>query len=246
VRAESGPHPSWMRRRGAATAAALALTVLVSGCGFVNALAHPATTADVGSGPAPGSAPASASPSPVIAAAADLAGSLDGRPASLRVAVAGAKTGVPPELPPAACRLAPDATEYAAVSVIFTSRSLPTKQTGVSSNLRLDLSVAGTNGLGVIAIDGPATPCADTSGLSATTTLQTEDLADEHQTVTVYVVARTSRDTPDPLRGVTLQLSNPRHHPDDIDSRAWTWNLSQVTTGSTCPADPNSLCVSMG
>jgi hypothetical protein len=222
VRAEPGPHPSWIRRRGATAAAALALTVLVSGCGFVNALAHPATTADVGSGPAPANAPASASPSPVIAAAADLAGSLDGRPASLRVAAAGAKRGVPPGLPPVDCRLTPDATEYAEVSVIFTNRSLPTKQTGVSSNLRLDLSVAGTNALGVIAIEsGPTTPCDDTSGLPSTTTLQTQNLADEHQTITVYVVARTSPDTPDPLRGVTLRLSNPRHHPDAIDSRAW-------------------------
>lgn len=39
----------------------------------------------------------------------------------------------------------------------------------------------------------------------------------------LYVLARISRDTPDPLRGDTLQLENPRHHPDAIDARAWTW-----------------------
>jgi hypothetical protein len=187
---------------------------------------------------------ASASPSPATSTTAELEGSLDGRPASLRVAVAAAQRGVPPDLIAGDCRLAPDATEYAKVSVVFTNRSLPTKQTGVSSNLRLDLSLVGGNGPGVIAIESePTTFCDNASVLPPTTTLQTQNLADEHQTITVYVVARTGPASADALRGVTLQLRNPRHQPDVIDSRAWTWNVGQVNTGSTCPDDPNSLCI---
>jgi hypothetical protein len=236
-----------MPRRVTGATLALALALLASGCGFVNALAHPASASDVGPQPAPASSAASSpSSSPIAAVTAELAGSFDGRPATLRVAVAATRRGIPPDLVPGDCRLAPDAAEYAEVSVVFTDRSLPAKQTGVSSNLRLDLNVAGGAGAGVLVIGSePTTYCNDTSVLPATNTLQTQDLADEHQTITVFVVARTSAANPDPLRGVTVQLRNPRHRPDDVDSRAWAWDLQQ-TTGSACPADTTGLCVRIG
>lgn len=244
MRALSRLHPPWVPRRVTGATLALAFALLASGCGFVNALAHPASASDVGPQPAPAtSATSSTSTAPIAAVTAELAGSFDGRPATLRVAVSATRKGVPPDLVPGDCRLTPGATEYAEVSVVFTNRSLPTKQTGVSSNLRLDLNVAGGDGAGVLVIASePTTYCDDTAVLPATNTLQTQDLADEHQTITVYVVARTSAANPDPLRGVTVQLRNPRHRPDDIDSRAWTWNLKQ-TTGSACPADTTGLCV---
>jgi hypothetical protein len=141
------------------------------------------------------------------------------------------------------CQPASD-IEYAPVSIVFTNRSEPTKQTGVSSNLRLDLSVTGGNGRDGIAIGNePASACGNISALPSTTTLQTQNLADEHQTMTVYVVARIGPDAPHPLGGVTLQLRNLRHHPDVIDSGAWTWDVAQATVGNACPDDPNSLCV---
>lgn len=232
-----------MPRRVTGTALALALALLASGCGFVNALAYPAPASDVGPQPAPAtSGTSSTSTAPIAAVTAELAGSFDGRPATLRVTVAAIRKGIPPDLVPGDCRLAPDATEYAEVSVVFTNRSMPTKRTGISSNLRLDLNVAGGDGAGVLVIASePTRYCDDTSVLPATNTLQTQDLADEHQTITVYVVARTSAADPDPLRGVTVQLRNPRHRPDDIDSRAWVWNVKQ-TTGGACPADTTGIC----
>jgi hypothetical protein len=206
----------------------------------MNAQAHPpasseATSASTSSPEASASASATttASPSPADSAAVELAGSSDGRPASLRVSVAAVRS----------CQSAAD-TEYMPVSIVFSNRSEPTKQTGVSSNLLLDVSVTADNGRDGIAIGNePASSCGNVSALPSTTTLQTQNLADEHQTMTVYVVARTGPDAPDPFRGATLELRDLRHHPDDIDSGAWTWDIGQVTVGNACPDDPNSLCV---
>jgi hypothetical protein len=228
------------------------MTALSAGCGSLGAQADT---------PTPSIAPTSAPPSPsptasapassnaAAAAAADLVGSFDGRAASLAAAADPVRIGVPPVdaggTPLAEdCGLAPDTTEYAKVSVVFTALGLPTKETPSSSNLRLDLSVTGGNGLGLIEVNvNPTDYCADPSVLPSETTLQSQDLADQHQTMTVYVVARTSPAASDPLHGVTLRLRNPRHHPDNLDSRAWTWGVEHVPAGSACPDDPNALCV---
>ena len=232
-------HFSPMWRSFNAAGCALAIAVLTSGCGFMNALAHPAASSEATSTSTTPEAIASASvttsvsPSPTDSAAVELAGSSDGRPAVLRVSVATARRCQPPS-----------DSEYAPVSIVFSDHSEPTKQTGVSSNLLLHLSVTGGNGRGGIAIGTElASSCGNISALPSTTTLQTQNLADEHQTMTVYVVARTGPDVPDPFRGVTLELRNLRHHPDDIDSGAWTWDVRQVTVGNACPDNPNSLCV---
>jgi hypothetical protein len=66
--------------------------------------------------------------------------------------------------------------------------------------------------------------------------------------MTVYVVARTSPAEPDSLHGVTLELRNPRHHPDTLDPGAWSWGwgAQHLTAGTPCADDPNSLCVPIG
>jgi hypothetical protein len=232
------------RRRGV-VASALALVAATSGCGFTNALAHPAPSSD---------APTSsfvASPTASHAEAAvafDLVGSLDGRQASLQVSAVTGENGVPWGLLPDNCRVAPGFTEYAAISVMFVNHAEPSKQTGESSNLRLDLSVAGGSGLGILAFEGDAiSPCDNAAPLPSSTTVQSQDLgADEHQTFSVYVVAPTDAAGAGLLRGVTLQLRNPRHHPDDIDSGAWTWGVQHMSGGRPCPGDPNSVCVPLG
>jgi hypothetical protein len=245
MRASPSSHPSRVRRPVTAATCALVITALTSGCGFVDVLAHPDTPPAVPSTPpTPSTATASASPAPVASAAGDLVGSSDGRPATLDVSVGAVQRGVPHGLLPEDCGLAADATEYTTVTVIFTNRSQPTKQTGVSSNLRLDLTVAGGSGLGLIAVAHTTTTyCEDASVLPPRTTLQSLNLAEEHQTMTVHVVARTGPADPEALRGVSLQLRDPRHHPDIIDPQSWTWEVERVTAGSTCPDDPNSLCV---
>ncbi|MGZ4539992.1 MAG: hypothetical protein ACXVXS_12805 [Blastococcus sp.] len=222
----------------------LALTALLSGCGFLNAMANPPATTGVPSGsPASSSSPAAA---PVTA---DLVGSADGRRASLTVSLAAVQRGVPPVqtfsgLLPQDCRLDPAATEYATASLVFTDRSQPTKLRGDSSNLRLDVTAAGHRGLGVIAVYAAATDyCHGTTAMPSQTIVQSQDLSGEHQTLTVYVVARTSPADPHPLQNVTLQLRDPRHRADDIDDRPWTWALQRVTGGSACPGAPNSLCL---
>jgi hypothetical protein len=251
--AQSRPDSPGPRHRFAVGTYALAMTVLTGGCGFMSAPTNPPTPSAALSGPTSSNAATPAAPvTPVGTAAADLASSLDGRAASLAVSVDSVTRGVPPVptvdgLLTQDCGLAPDTTEYVPVSVVFTGRGLPTKETGVSSNLRLDLTLAGGDGLGLIAAyANPTDYCDDASVLPSQTALQSQNLADEHQTMTVYVVARTSPTEAEPLRGVTLQLRDPRHHPDAIDAGAWTWDVQQVTAGSACPGDPNSLCVPLG
>jgi hypothetical protein len=238
----------WRRGIGAGIGA-VAVMVLTSGC-FLSAEANRAAPSAAASSPTP-STPA-APTAPTASAAADLAGSLDGRAASLAVHVDAVTKGVPPVSTADGplsedCGLMPATTEYVPVTVVFTGRTLPTKKTGVSSNLRVDLTLAGGSGVGLLDVTvHPSDYCHHTTALPSATTLQSEDLADEHQTLTVYVVERTNPTQPDPLRGVTLQLRNPRHHPDDIDSGTWTWGVQQVTAGSACPGDPNSLCLPLG
>jgi hypothetical protein len=164
----------------------------------------------------------------------------------------GPEAGVPPvttmDGPLAAeCGFDPATTEYATLVIVFTDPTPVTKERGTSSNIRLDVTTAGGQDAGVV-VDtyNPSSYCDGTSLPPAHSELQSQNLSDEHQTMTVYVVARTSPSVPHPLQGVTVQLRDFRHHPDGIDSRAWNWNVQRVTAGSTCPDDPRSLCVPLG
>ena len=239
-----------MRRRGPAAAWALALTVLARGCGFVHALAHPAADPSPSSAATSGSRTTSSPPTaPVRAAGADLVASSNGRPASLAVAVSPPHPGVPPlttrnGLLTDDCHLAADTAEYQTLTVGFTDRGpADTKQDDEASNLRVDVVVPAGSGIGVFVEDTAGIYCQSATTMPTQTTMQTQDLAGEHQVFTVYVIARTSATTPDPLHAATVQLRNLRRHPDDINPRSWTWNVQRVTTGSACPGDPDSLCV---
>jgi hypothetical protein len=239
-----------MPRSAACAAVALALT---GGCGSAGAQAHPAASPSAAPSRSAAAPEAVASATPTKpAAAADLAGSADDRPASLAVSLTGPRQGVPSVTTTdgpldAECRLDPAATEYATLSIRFTDPSPVTKQRGNSSNLRLDITTVGGSDVGVVVDTFQATSyCAGTAVLPAQSELQSQNISDEHQTMTVHVVARTSPAAPDPLRAVTVQLRNLRHHPDGIDARDWTWDVRQVTAGSACPDAPNSLCVPLG
>ena len=250
MRAEPHLDPLSMRRRGAAAAWALALTVLTSGCGFVNALAHPAADPSPSSDATAGSRTTSSPPAaPGPVAGADLVASSNGRPASLVVAVSPPHPGVPPlttqnGLLTHDCHLTADAAEYETLTVAFTDRGpADTKQDDEASNLRLDVVAPTGSGIGVFVDDTAGIYCQGATIMPTQTTMQTQDLAGEHQTFTIYVIARTSSTTPDPLHAATVQLRNLRRHPDDINPRSWTWNVQRVTTGSACPGEPDSLCV---
>jgi hypothetical protein len=250
VRAEPGPNPSWIRRRGAAAAWALALTVLASGCGFVNALAHPAADSPPSSAATAGpSSTISPSTAPVPVAAADLVASSNGRPATLAVAVSPPHPGVPPLQAQNGtltddCHLSADAAEYETLTVGFTDRGpADTKQDDEASNMRVDVVAPAGSGVGVFVEDAAGIYCQGAATMPSQTTMQTEDLAGEHQTFTVYLIARTSPATPDPLHAVTVELRNLRRHPDVINPHSWAWNVQRVTTGSACPGEADSLCV---
>jgi len=221
---------------------------LTAGCGSADATPPPAAA----SSSVPSSAAAATATKPAAAAAAVLAGSADERPASLAVSVTGPEQGVPPVTTPdgplaAECRLDPATTEFATLRIVFTDPTPVTKERGTSSNLRLDVTTAGGTDAGVVVgTYNPSSYCAAGSALPASSELQSQNLADEHQTMTVYVVARTSAAVPHPLHGVTVALRDLRHHPDGIDGRNWTWNVRQVSAGSTCPGDARSLCVPLG
>ena len=58
------------------------------------------------------------------------------------------------------------------------------------------------SGIGVFVQDSAGVYCEGAATMPTSTTMQTQDLADGHQTFTVYVVARTSATAPDPLHGM--------------------------------------------
>lgn len=229
----------------------LAGAALLGGCSFGHAPAHAAAA------PPPSSAvpttTATTSPAvPAPVAAADLVASTNGRPASLAVAVSAPQRGVPVLLTDhgtlaADCQLSPDAAEWETLSVGFTDRGpQDTKEDDESPNLRVDVAAPQGSGIGVFVRDSAGVYCEGAATMPTSTTMQTQDLADGHQTFTVYVIARTSAATPDPLHGVAVELHNLRKRPDDINARSWTWTVQHVTAGSACPGVPDSLCVPLG
>ncbi len=239
------------------TAAACGLLLLTSGCGLSS------TRADsVDSGPAtsPGSsAPPAAAPTtgPAAVAAAELAGiPPDGLPASVRVTVSPAAPGVPALSVPgglfsAVCGMPDEAARYATVTVTFTDRGPDRgKQRSGSSNLRADVTVDGGSGIGVFErsdaerSDDAARYCPGT--LSGGTSMQTEELSESHQTMTLYAVAPATPATPDPFRGTTVRLDGLRVEENSISTRPWTWVVESVTEGSACADDPNALCLPLG
>lgn len=211
----------------------------------------PARAATEATEAAEASEAAAARTGPAVVASAELTASHLQRPASLAVDLTPVTPGIDALGGVAGlvdrCRLSPDTTEYATVGVVFTDRGGLTKAEGNSANLRADLTVVGSSGAGVFVESRDADGVCETgTSLPARTTLQSQDVAGEHQRMTVYVVARTSPGQPDPLHGVTLQVSGLRRNPDDISAEPWSWHLDRLTAGSACPDDPQSLCVPLG
>ena len=237
-------------RRSIAAIGVLAGVALLGGCDVGHASAHSAAAPPPSSG-VPTTATASPT-APPPAAAADLVASSNARPASLAVAVSAPQRGVPPlgtvnGTLAADCHLSPDAAEWETLSVGFTDRGPEdTKEDDEAPNLRVDVAAPQGSGIGVFVKDSAGIYCRGAATMPTSTTMQTQDLADGHQTFTVYVIARTGAATPDPLHGVAVELHDLRKHPDDINARSWSWNVQRVTAGSACPGEPNSLCVPLG
>lgn len=236
------PSPSSPRRtRLLVGVCALTAAVLTSGCGFANALAHPATPSySLPEATVSTATTTPAPPSRVVAAADLVRNSSGGRSDSLTVRVTPVRHGVPIVLTPGGlltqdCRLDPAATRYVTVSVRLTDY----ETSGVASNLHLDLAT--TRGAGIVAVTvNPTDYCHGGATLPVQTSLQSVDLTDNFQTMTVYVLARTSPTDPEPLHGVTLQL---RHLTDEVDGALRSWEVQRITAGAPCPGDANSLCV---
>lgn len=226
----------------------LAGVAVLGGCSFGHASAHP-DAAPTSSSAVPTNAATTSPAAPTPVAAADLVASTNGRPASLAVATSAPQRGVPPleaqdGTLAADCHLSPDAAEYETLSVGFTDRGpADTKADDEAPNLRVDVAAPEGSGVGVFVKDTAGIYCQGAATMPTSTTMQTQDMAEGHQTFTVYVIARTGAAAPDPLHGVTVELHNLRKHPDDINPRTWTWTVQKVTAGSQCPGDPNSLCV---
>ncbi|SDF15645.1 hypothetical protein SAMN05660485_02711 [Blastococcus fimeti] len=239
------------------TAGACALLLLTSGCGLSSARVDSADP-----GPATISSPAPPAAAPTTAAeevaAVELAGIPPyGLPASLRVSVSPAAPGVPPLAVPgglfsAVCGVPDDAARYATISITFTDRGPDRgKQRSGSSNLQADVTVeGGGSGIGVFErsdaerSDDAAGYCPGT--LSGGTSMQTEELSESHQTMTLYAVAPATAATPDPFRGSTVRIDGLRVTENSISTQPWTWVVESVTEGSACPDDPNALCLPLG
>lgn len=231
-----------MRRRLLAGACALTTAALTAGCGFANALAHPPPPSYTL--PEATDTPSTTPPPPttVVAEADLLRGSSGGRTDSLTVRITPVQRGVPIVLTPGGvlgidCRLDPATTQYVTVSVRLTDHD----PTGVGANLHVDFGITG-GPAGLVAVPGTDSVdyCHSTPTLPVHASLQTVDLSDDFQTMTVYVVARTSPNDAHPLRDVTLQL---RHLTDEIDGRYVPWSVQRITRGTACPGDADSLCV---
>jgi hypothetical protein len=238
------------------TAGACALLLLTSGCGL---LSSQEGSADPG---APTTSTSSAPPSAAPPAAADQVAGAEltamaagGRPASIQVTVSPPAPGVPALGTPgglvsAVCGLPDEAARYSTISVTFTDRGPDLGKLSGSSNLRADVSVDGGSGIGVFErsdaerSDDVARYCP--GALTGGTSMQTEELGQAHQTMTLYAVAPAGTAAPDPFRGSTVRIDGLRASENSITTRPWAWAVGSVTEGSACPDDPNSLCLPLG
>lgn len=238
------------------TAGVCALLLLAGGCGLSSAQVD---SPDPGPATVDPPAPAAAAPTTAAeaVAAAELAGiPPDGLPASLRVTVSPAAPGVPSLAVPgglfsAVCGVPDDAARYATISITFTDRGPDRgKQLSRSSNLRADVTVEGGSGIGVFErsdaerSDDAARYCP--GALRGGTSMQTEELSEAHQTMTLYAVAPAASATPDPFQGSTVRIDGLQVAENSISTRPWTWVVEAVTEGSACPDDPDALCVPLG
>lgn len=244
---------------GVTRAGACALLLLTSGCGLL--AAEESAPSDPGRTTAPRSAPAVAaptsSPDEVVAAQLTPIGA-KGRPASLRVTVSAPAPGVPDVAVPggllsAICSLPEDSAAYATITVVFTDRGPDDKGTHPSSsNLRADLTVQDGGGIGVFGqteaarASSPAGYCPGADTPATSIGLQTEELGQQSQTITVHAVAPVGPGTRDPFSGATVRIENLRVASNAVSTEPWSWGIDSATAGSTCPEDPDSLCLPLG
>ena len=239
-----------------ATAGGCAALLLTSGCALLTSQAEsaePRPTADPTSSAPTAEAPAAAAEQ--VATAELAAVDATGGPASLRVAVSPPTAGLPALSVPgglfsAVCGVTDEAARYATISVTFTDRSPGEGKQAGSSNLRADVTVEGGSGIGVFersdaeGSDDAARYCPGT--LAGGTKMQTEELGQGHQTMTLYAVAPAGPAAPDPFGGSTLRVGGLRVEENSISTQPWTWGVESVTEGSACPDDPNALCLPLG
>jgi hypothetical protein len=235
---------SQVRRLAWVFPASLALLLTASGCGFANALAHPAPAPVEPSDEPPQAAPTTSADRTVVQA--DLQGS-NGVATPLTVTVGPVVTGLVPPVPNfhETCPVDGPSLQYLTVSIAFPAGTLAghlTVRKGPSTP-----ADAGDVGVFFESGNGAELPCASYPPLPTTDTFWNQMNA---ASITGYVVldravtAATPEGRPGVFPTLQLELSDLRV----LGASGRTQRLTPLTpsVGSICPGDPTAICLSLG
>lgn len=238
-------------RRGPGAGLLVAAVLTTSGCGFLDAVAHP----EAAPVPAAGSADGAVTPAPppvrypVPLAAATLTGSRTA--GSLTVAVDQVRTGIGPSIPQLAEDCGLDTTAVQTVPVVFTFETSSPLAGGLAAHLTVSPGPDTPDGVGPIGVFfEPAT--ADETYCPDAPLLPTTDSFHARGTprVTGYVVLdravtpATPQGRDDVLPTLQARISDLRLRTDAGVEQPLS--VATVTQGAVCPDNPDALCVPLG
>ena len=236
-------------RQRAGVVAALVVLSGTSGCGFVDALAHPEAAAEAEATLAPSTvAPAVTTPGPpqpwlIVDGALTTAGAGTG---NLKVTVGPVRTGLVPPVPHISdCPMDGPSLQYVPVEFAYTAP-------GLAAHVAIDRGPATPADAGAVAVfaesgNGLETYCDDAPPLPTWDKFWNQMGA---PTVTTYVVLdqAVTPATPDGRSEVfpTLQLriSDLRVFSDQSQQRGL--RVGALTVGAPCADDPDAICVPLG
>ncbi|WP_138758323.1 hypothetical protein [Modestobacter altitudinis] len=231
----------------------VAAVLTTSGCGFLDAVAHPAA-APVSARSSADSSVASAPPPPPVRypvplVAATLTGAGSG--AALTVSADQVRTGIGPSIPQVADDCGLDLASVQTVPVVFASTTSARVTDGLAAHLTVTPGPATPADIGAVGVFfEPVTAdevyCPDAPSLPATGSFHARGT----NRVTGYVVldhavtAATPQGRDDVLATLQLRISSLRLRSDTGAEQPLA--VGAVTTGAVCADDPDALCVPLG
>jgi hypothetical protein len=251
--------PSPRVRRPALLAAAVAVTVALlftaSGCGFVNALAHPEPVSDgtIDDLASASDAPTTDPQAPRVIAEGDLqrAGRAVGH---LTVTAGPVRTGLIPPVPNFTpdCPVEGPSLQYVEVGITYTYLGSDAALSGLAGHLTVRTSAATPAGIGDVGVffesqDIDEEYCAHYPPLPTTDTFYNHA---GPRTVYGYVVLdravtpATPQGRPEVFPTLQLELSNLRFYSEPGSATALTPGVPSV--GSTCAGDATTICMPLG
>lgn len=246
-----GSGRSW--RASSVLVAIAAVLATVSGCGFANALAHPASVPVVSSDDPAADSAAPATPSDRVIAAADLRRG-DVVTGHLAVTAGPVRTGLAPPVMNFSvdCPVDGKSLQYVAIGITYTTPD-GDPLSGLAGHLTVRTGAATPAGIGDVGVffesmDGDERYCAHYPPLPTTDTFYNHA---GPQTVYGYVVLdravtpTTPQGRPEVFPTLQLELSHLRWFAD-YSSTADARTPAAPSAGTTCPGDPTALCMQLG